>query len=154
MNRASARERRRRKRVHTEELEQRVMALSRQCSSLQKTNEGLQQYVAKLESHLAQANATLSILGKSDDSLKVPPRPSLERPLLPPVSRGDALAATMQEQDLVRGLLGIIQQQEQASAASRFAPNVAGRLTQQDEDVQRQVMLDILTRQQHLQKTA
>jgi len=42
MNRASARERRRRKRVHTEELEKRVIHLSRQCIALQKTNEGLQ----------------------------------------------------------------------------------------------------------------
>ena len=152
MNRASARERRRRKRIHTEDLEQRVIALSRQCSSLQKTNEGLQLYVAKLESNLAQANATISILGNSDASLKVPPPPPLERPpLLPPVSRGDPLlGGTMQEQDRVRSLLGIIQQQEQASAASRLAPNIAGRLTHQDEDVQRQVMLDILLRQQHL----
>jgi hypothetical protein len=145
MNRASARERRRRKRVHTEELEQRVVAISRQCISLQKTNEGLQLYIAKLETNLAQANATIAILGKNDAPLTLPPQP----PLLPPDPRRDALAASMQEQDRVRELLGMIQQQD---PASRLTPSIAGRLSLQDENVQRQAMLDILSRHQQQQQ--
>lgn len=130
MNRASARERRRRKRVHTEELEQRVIQLSRQSVALQQRNESLQLYVVKLERDLANANAAISVLRKGEGVMsRVPLPPALSHssllpppppPPLPP--RAGAFASTVQEQERIRSLLGIVQQQQQDNlVASRAA---------------------------------
>lgn len=175
MNRASARERRRRKRMHTEELEHRVIQLSRQCVALQKTNEGLQLYVAKLESDLAQANAAVTVLSaKTQDQ----PRPAHQpRPVQDPVAsllaqaqsqpggRAGALAETIQEQERVRALLNLLQQQQQEtslmaaapasqSAASRLLGGAAGAsklVAQKEDDLERQALLELLNKRQQPQ---
>lgn len=166
MNRASARERRRRKRLHTEELEKRVLQLSRQCAALQKSNEGFQLYVAKLESDLSHANAAIAVLGSSKPpkvAAALKPRavlpPSVEQGLLGGGARPNlaAAAAAMQEQERVRALLGMLQQQQQqqqdtaAAALARFPPS--SRFPQHNkDDMQQQVLLQLLAARQQQQQ--
>jgi hypothetical protein len=62
MNRASARERRRRKRVLLERLEARVLELTKEVQTLQEVNDGLHSHISKLETELAKSHAVIASL--------------------------------------------------------------------------------------------
>ena len=156
MNRASARERRRRKRVHMEELEQRVIQLTRQCVALQKTNENLQLYVAKLESDLTQANAAIAVLSKKEQAATTPRLPALEQPSLFAAARPNLAAAQAMEQERIRALLGMIQQQQQQDTAAlansaRLPSAMGGNNFRKEDEMQRQVILGLLAAHQQQQ---
>lgn len=68
MNRASARERRRRKRVLLERLEERVLELTKQLQSQQDANVGLQSHIRKLEGELAQSHTVIATLSSAANS--------------------------------------------------------------------------------------
>eukprot|EP00540_Astrosyne_radiata_P014292 CAMPEP_0116847102 /NCGR_PEP_ID=MMETSP0418-20121206/14241_1 /TAXON_ID=1158023 /ORGANISM="Astrosyne radiata, Strain 13vi08-1A" /LENGTH=396 /DNA_ID=CAMNT_0004478497 /DNA_START=70 /DNA_END=1260 /DNA_ORIENTATION=- len=70
MNRASARERRRRKRILLEKLEERVLELTKQVQTLQEVNEGLQGHVRKLEGELSSAHTVIATLSSTAASAR------------------------------------------------------------------------------------
>ena len=128
MNRASARERRRRKRILLNKLEEKVLELTKKIQTLQDVNDGLQVHVRKLEGDVAKSHTVIASLSSG-------------------ATRGRPSPATSSLQSMDPGLRSLLLGGRPSSFPTELGAGATGGFS--GILAERQILLDLQAHQRH-----